>query len=361
MRAGPLFAILLLCGCGKVQFDIWKAKTSENFADVFQGRDRGYFGYRRILGEYTKRVPGLRRYQYVPPAHVANYQVQRAVRGLGGTEWPNTDFMAGCVDRLFYVLRYDPTPSARAEACGQLGRLARRIPIGAADPYPVNPRHDEAIRQIASDLFTLQQRLAEGERVKQSVVVASIEKLEPLHPTRLISAMQLMRALSSRPAVLVPDGPLREVLTRVVPPLCRRSISIVLAEVSTGSAVDPRIRPDDAPAVRRRALEVLVALRDPVARDTASARAWDELYPGEQDPHARRVLVEYLGVAGGPRAFEAALRRLDNDEEVSVRLKAQSALIAMTGARVAPDAAAWRGWREERPEWRLPAEPETAR
>jgi len=360
MRVWALGAILLLGSCAKVEFDIWRAKTGENMADLVRGRDRGYFGYREIIEANTLKAAGFDRYQYKEPAHVANYQVTRAVRGLGGTAWPDTDHMAGAVDRLLYVLRHDPTAAVRTAACSQLGRIAERLPAAAVDPYPLNPRHDETIRLIASDLYGMQQRLEKGEKIKQSVVVESLEKLSEQYPTRFLLSLMLMRALSSKPVVQVPAGPVRETLDRVVPPLCRRAISISLAEVACGSEIHAKLPEDDAAAVRLRAAEVLTMLRDPVARNVAASRCWDEFYPAEQDPHVRRALLDYLGAVGGPRAFEAARRRLANDD-ISLRLHAQRALIDMTGARVAPDAEAWSAWRAGHPEWQITPDPDAAR
>jgi hypothetical protein len=360
MRASVLIALLLTGSCAKVEFDIRRAKFRADMGDLVQGRDRGYFGYRKIIQDNTIKGPRSRHYQYVEPAHVANYEVKRAVRGLGGTEWPNTDYMAGSVDRLLYVLRHDPTARLRVVACSQLGRVAERLPAKAVDPYPLTALADENIRQIASDLYGLQQKMDEGEKVKQSLVVDSLSQLSEKYPTRFLLSLMLMRALSSKPVVLVPPGPVRDKLTEVVPGLCRRCISISLAEVGCGSRIHAKVRADESETVRLRAVEVLTMLRDPVARDLAADRLWDEVYPDESDVHVRRALLNYLGVVGGPRAFEAAVRRLDNDD-ISLRLNAQEALIAMTGARLEPKPAAWRQWRVEHPEWQMLPGPDSDR
>ena len=355
-----LSGLLLVGSCAKVAFDIRKAKFNEDMTDIVKGRDRGYFDYRETIQKNTIKGPHSRRYQYIEPAHVANYRVTRAVRGLGGTKWPNTDYMAGVVDRLLYVLRHDPTSAVRAAACSQLGRIARRLDQPVPDPYPLQPRDDESIRQIASDLYGLQKKLEEDGRIKQELVVDGLDRLSEQYPTRFLLSLMLMRALSSRPVVAVPPGPIRDVATRVVPSLCRRCISIALSEVACGSRLHSKALADESEQVRRRAIEVLHSLRDPVARQAAAARLWDESYPSERDADVRGALIEYLGGAGGPGAFEAVVRRLEFDD-ISLRLRAQNALIAMTGVRLAPDAKAWRSWRADHPEWQMLPAPEADR
>ncbi|MHC4953937.1 MAG: HEAT repeat domain-containing protein [Planctomycetota bacterium] len=351
-RAFLLLFLGLALSCTKVDTDVSRAKFKEDMADIVKGRDRGYFGYREMIEKATVKGPRSPRYQYVEPAWVSNYMVTRAVRGLGGTKWPNADYTAGSVDRLLYVLHYDPTAMVRAAACAQLGRIARRLGVEAVDPYPVVQLADESIRQIADDLYDLKQRLEKGEKIKSSLVIQRLEELEKLFPTRFLLALAEMRALSSRPVVLAPPGPLRETSERVIPRIARRSISIALSQVSCGSIYHAKIRPDDEREVRERALEVLTALRDPVARDAAASRLWDPDYPDEREASVRMRLLAYLGVVGGAPAFEACVRRLDNDSP-SVRFHAQAALLMMTATQVKADPAAWRAWRKTHPEWQI--------
>ena len=337
-------------GCTKVDSDVSRAKFSENMADLVKGRDRGYFGYREMIDDATVRGPRSPRYQYNAPTWVSNYLVTRAVRGLGGTEWPNADYLAGSVDRLLYVLHYDPIPVVRAEACSQLGRIARRLPVPAADPYPYVELADEQIQQISQDLFKLKLRLDKGERIKQTLVIDLLDSFEDLYPTQKLLAIQMMRALSSSPVIQAPAGPLRDTTERVIPRIARRCISIALAQLACGSVFRSKRRPDDDPLVRGRALEVLTALEDPVALRAAVTRLWDEDYPAERDPTVRMRLLEYIGKFGGPLAFEAALRRLDSDFP-SIRFHAQAALLTMTATKVEATPDAWRKWRAENPSW----------
>lgn len=355
MRRALSVLILVLgflpcASCVKVETDIKWARWKEDMADVVRGRDRGYLGYREMIEKATVKGPSSPRYQYIAPEWVSNYLVTRAVRGLGGTKWPNSDYAAGSVDRLLYVLNYDPTGVVRAAACSQLGRIARRLGVPAADPYPYLGESDEKIREIADDLFDLQKRLDKKERIKASLVIERIDELETLYPTRFLMALQLMRACASPPVVLAPPGPLRETVERALPKICRRSISISLAEAACGSIHHTKARPDESDDVRSRALEVLTALNDPVAREPAVARLWDELDPAERDAGVRMRLLEYIGNHGSARAFEAAVRRLDNDLP-SVRFAAQAALLHMTATRVEAKPQAWRKWREQHPDW----------
>jgi len=336
--------------CTKVDSDVSRAKFSENMADIVKGRDRGYFGYREMIEDATVREPRSPRYQYKQPAWVSNYLVTRAIRGLGGTAWPNVDYMAGSVDRLLYVLRYDPVPIVRADACSQLARIARRISVKPVDPYPYVELADEQIQQVSQDLFKLKQRLDGGERIKQSLVIDLLDTFETLYPTQKLLAVQMMRALSSAPVIQAPDGPLRDTVNRVVPSLARRCISISLAQLACGSVYRSNRPPDDAPVVRARAIEVLTALGDPVGVRAAVIRIWDEDYPAERDASVRMRLLGYLGKFGGPFAFEAALRRLENDLP-SVRFHAQAALLTMTGTKIDAKTKAWQAWRAKNPRW----------
>jgi len=348
------WALCWSAACTKVDADVRRAKMGEDFSDIVKGRDRGYFGYREMIEKATVRSPRSARYQYNEPAWVSNYLVTRAVRGLGGTKWPNADYLAGSVDRLMYVLHYDPTPVVRAAACSQLGRIAERCGVEAQDPYPYVELADEQIHQVSQDLYKLKQRLDKGERIKQSLVIERLEALEKLYPTQLMLAVAMVRALSSAPVVQAPPGPLRDTTERVIPTIARRSISIALAQLACGSIYRAKIRPDEAPEVRARALEVLVALKDPVAVRAAVSRLWDEEYPAERDGTVRGRLLEYIGMFGGPLAFEAALRRLDSDFP-SIRFHAQAALLQMTGTQVEPQAEAWRTWRANQPKWQMTA------
>ncbi|MEM8885180.1 MAG: hypothetical protein AAGD14_14020 [Planctomycetota bacterium] len=345
-----LLAVLVTGGCQTVTFDVWRAKVGEDTADIFRGKDRGYFGYRKIIQDYTVKAPNTRRYQYTQPQHVANYQVRRAVRGLGGTEWTRAEAIAVSVDRLLYVLRHDPTPSVRVEAVSQLGRIAERLKVDAVDPYPLSPLADEAIRQAATDLFELQQRIDGGERIAQSIVVKSLEQFREAYPTRFQTAMAMTRALASKPILLVPPGPVLDASTALTPTLCRRAISIALSQVACGSVLHAKVRADEAYQVRLRAFEVLTALRDPVARDVTAAAIGDPIYPNEQEGAVRSAALVYLGVVGGAIAFDTAVLLLDNDY-VSQRMHAHAALLAMTGERLPADAEAWRRWKRENPDW----------
>jgi len=351
-RLTALFALILIAACTKVDTDVKRAKMSADFKDIFVGRDRGYFGYREMIEQATVRSPRASRYQYNEPAWVSNYIVTRAVRGLGGTVWPNADYLAGSVDRLMYVMHYDPTPIVRATACSQLGRIAQRIGVPVADPYLFVELADEKIQQVSQDLFKIQQRVDKGERIKESLVIERLDTFETLYPTRMLLAIQMMRALSSSPVVQAAPGPLRDTTERVIPAIARRTISIALAQLACGNVYRPRVSADESAEVRGRAVEVLNALNDPVARDFAVARLWDQDYPAERDEMVRMRLLEYLGNVGGPGAFEAALRQLDSDFP-SIRFHAQAALLHMTGAKVEPSIAGWRGWRAKHPEWRL--------
>jgi hypothetical protein len=363
---GTLVPLLLVLvpSCAKVEFDIWRAKVGENTTDLYRGKDRGYFGYRQMIEDATIRGSGIRRYQYVKPAHVSNYLVTRAVRGLGGTNWPgstrraNTDYMAGTVDRLLDVLYRDPTPSVRQQVCSQLGRVARRLSLMSngpipEDPYELLPGSDVNIRQTTSDLVGLQTRINKGERISQKFVVAALEEFHANPPRRSLLALDMMRAASSRPIAAAPPGPIRDAARTIVPRLCLRAISITLTELACGSLVASGANPDESDRVRLRAIQVLTSLRDPTAREAAAGRLWNDLDPLETSEPVKSAILVYLGTVGGPHAFEAAVRQLDHGH-TSVRFHAQAALITMTGVRMDADANAWRGWRSKNPKWRIP-------
>ena len=56
---------------------------------------------REMIDEATIRGPRTPRYQYKEPAWVSNYLVKRAVRGLGGTKWPDADSAGTMEEDLF--------------------------------------------------------------------------------------------------------------------------------------------------------------------------------------------------------------------------------------------------------------------
>jgi hypothetical protein len=338
-----LLLAALLAGCAGVETDITRAEWGEFFADFVKGKDRGVYGYRAMVDKSITVVGST--YQYVPPAHVSHYFVERAVRGLGGTELANSDYLALAVDKLLFVLGRDPTGAIRSEACEQLGRLLLPLPKGPP-PAAADARADQRINQIAQDLLKLHLASKDGQAVPVSAVLERMQALYAERPPTFQSAQQMVRVLANRPVVGNVAGPIREYAEEIGPPLVRDSILVSLAEVATGTDALP---PDESPLVRFAALGVLTRVAAPVARGGAIARLTGGIDPLEPDPDVRRALLGYLGAVGGPGAFEACVSRLD-DLDLGVRLSAQEALQEITGARVEPTADAWRAWHDRRTE-----------
>jgi hypothetical protein len=285
---------------------------------------------------------------------VSQFLVQKSVSGLGGTKWHTTDYLAFAVDRLFYVLKHDPTATVRATAVQSLGRILVRLPLGVPPP-PAGPRAEQEINTIAQDLAKYAADAKAGKPVTNAQVVDRLRKLEAQRPPTWRSAMQTVRALASSPVVGVAPGPVRDAAEEIGPPLVRDCIVAALREVALGDPVRTELEADESALVRGDAFDVLARVRSPAAIPAARKRLEDPLDPGERDADARAKLCAYLGEVGGADAFEMCIVRLD-DVDGDVRYHAYRALMRMTGARVRPSSEAWRSWQEKRPEWQ-PEEP----
>lgn len=348
-RAGLLLALALAAGCTGVEGDIKRAQMREFFGDLFQGKDRGYAKYRKTIEKSIQRGGGF--YQYVPPAHVSSFLVQRSVRGLGATEIEGSDVLAGVVDLLLEVLHRDPTAAVRATAAHQLGRVLLTLP--AVDLPAPGAGADQRVHQTAMDLFALQGELKKGGKVASSAVAAHVRDLGSVAPLHVLSAREMMRALAGPPVSPSADGVVLASRDAVVPRASRAAILVALRDAAVGP---PPAGPDPSAIVRAHAAEVLARVASAVALEAAVERLGDAVDSPERDADVRRHLVLYLGGVGGPAAFEACLRRLD-DADSGVRFQAQRALLRMTGAAEPPRADAWREWRERHPAWRLPQGP----
>jgi hypothetical protein len=331
----------LLAGCAGIESDIERAEINEFFKNFVKGKDRGVYSYSKTIEKSVTKVQGGR-YQYVAPAHLSNFYVDFSVRGLGGTEIPNSDYLAAVADKLLFVLCYDPTSALRSTAAAQLGRLLLPLPPGPA-PLPVDGNADVRINQIADDLMKLAADSKAGKRVPVSAVVERMRALQAERPKGLLSACQMVRILATSPVVGAVSGPVREASEEIGPAIIRDSILVALRDVSVGlKDADP----DEAPLVRQSAIEVLARVQSPVAQEGAIERLRGEIDPLERDPDVRCALVKYLGSVGGPGAFDACVERL-LDLDVGVRFYAQTSLQRLTGARADPTPEAWRAWAEK--------------
>jgi hypothetical protein len=354
------FAALLFAACAGVEGDLRRAELRDGLADIVKGTDRGIGEYKAaILDSVTPKAPaGRDRYQYVGAPHLANYRVQWAVRGLGGTRLAGAAHLANVVDMLLFVLAHDPVPATRALCCEQLGRVALRLPLPASGEPEESPNAAANIHVAAKDLAALHARVLANEPVTPGQVVAALEALARETPPDLLLARQAVRALAAPPVGNARGGPVLEAAERLGPGVVRRAIVVALRHVACG---DPHlaaelVTTDPSPIVRLEAARVLTRLRAPLARTAALRRLVDPLDPRERDADVRAALLDYVATVGDPDAFEVCVRRLD-DVEPTVRLHAGAALVAMTGATEVPaEAAAWRAWRDPRPEWRQAAD-----
>lgn len=358
-RRLPL-AALLLAACAGVEGDIRRAEFRDGLVDIVKGKDRGIGEYKAaILDAVTPKAPATRdRYQYVGAPHLANYRVQWAVRGLGGTRLAGVQHLANAVDMILFVLAHDPVPAVRALCCQQLGRVALRLPLPVDGEPEEGPNAAANIHLAAKDLASLYARVLAKEPVASEQVVAALEALGRETPPDLLLARQTVRALAAPPVGNAQGGPVLEAAERLGPGVVRRAIVVALRHLACG---DPNlaadlVTTDPAPVVRLEAARVLARLQAPLARTAALRRLVDPLDPRERDADVRAALLDYVATVGDPDAFEVCVRRLD-DVEPTVRLHAAAALVAMTGATEVPaDAEAWRAWREAHPEWRQPAD-----
>lgn len=331
---------LLLAGCAGIESDIERAEIGFFFENFVKGKDRGLYQYAKLIEEHSTKVQGGR-YQYVAPAHVSNFYIERAVRGLGGTKIPNSDYLAAVVDKLLYVLAFDPTGAMRSTTCEQLGRVLLPLPESPPTPTP-DGNSDIRINQIADDLQRLAAEAKKGNKVPVADVLERMRALTQECPRSTIVARQIVRVLAAEPVAGAVSGPIRDAAEEIGPPIVRDAILVALRNAAVGIGEE---EPDESPLVRRTAIDVIARVGAPLASEGAIARLAGGIDPPESDPDVRCALVAYLGGVGGPGAFDACLERLD-DLDVGVRFAAQAALQQITGARVEPTPAAWRAWAE---------------
>lgn len=331
-----------LAGCAGIESDIERAEITEFFENFVKGKDRGVYSYTQTIAKSVTPIQGGR-YQYVAPAHMSNFYVDRSVRGLGGTRLPNSDYLAAAADKLLFVLAYDPTDALRSTAAEQLGRLLLPLPPGPV-PIPADGDADVRINQIADDLFAMGVDWQAGKKVPVAAVVERMRALFAERPKSLISACQMVRILAMPPIANALPGPVRETSEEIAPAIIRDSILVALRDTSVGLR---DAEPDESALVRQCAIEVLTRVASPVAQEGAIARLSGEIDPPERDPDVRCALVAYLGVVGGPGAVEACVERL-LDLDLGVRLYAQTSLQQLTGARADPTPEAWRAFLAEK-------------
>jgi len=336
-----VFALaLLLVGCAGVESDIDREKMGIFFGNFVKGKDRGLYSYSKMIETHATKVQNGQ-YRYVDPAHISNFYIDLAVRGLGGTKVETAVFQAAVVDKLFFVLAHDPTGALRSTACDQLGRVLLRLPKTPPAPE-VQGNPDVRINQIADDLQKLSVEAKEGKKVAVADVVERMQALAAERPRSTYVARQVARVLCAEPISNQPSGPIHDTSEEITPPLLRDAIIVVMRNFGVGFAEELA---DDSPIVRGTAIDVLTRVASPIAREGVIARLGNGIDPAESDPDVRCVLLTYLGTVGGPGAFECCVGRLD-DIDINVRYAAQAALQQITGARVSPTSAAWLAWAE---------------
>ncbi len=338
-------------GCAGIEGDIRRAEMREFFQNIYKGKDRGSSEYLRTIRDHSTKPAG-RRYQHRAPAHISQFLIERAVRGLGSTRFQGPDDMAVATDQIVYVLAYDPAASTRSLAAAHLGRLYLRLPEAALPPVAEDGRADQQINIACQDLFNYAQKLRKGKRVTNRQIVDRLDALRKQQPPTLISAQQMIRALASRPVARAAPGPLRTWTKKIAPGLLRIGILVALREVAFGDPIRPEFPPDPSPLVRAAAIESLTRIRWRDALSAAAARLSDPYDAPETSPDVQVKAMAYFGAVGGPRAFELAIVGFD-DKDANVRYQALRALQDMTGTRVEPTVAAWRAWQADHAEWRV--------
>jgi len=349
MRIAVAALALALAGCAGIEGDIKRAEMREFFLNFVRGKDRGSGYYAHQIAKSTTKPRGGA-YQYVAPAHLSHFYVERSVRGLGGTRIRTSDDLVRVTDWLLYTLAYDPTVSVRSRACENLGRVLLRLPPGDGPPVADDLQADQRINVAAQDLLGYALARNEGQRVETAKVVERMEALAAEAPPTRQAAMQQVRAFAVDPVYGVRTGPVREAADRLVPGLTRDAILVALRETACGDPLRPQFGADSSPLVRASAARVLARSGSPVALEAALWRLRGAVDPAEHDPDVRGRLIEYFAAVGGPRAFDACVQRLD-DHDPAVRYHAQRALQRMTGARVRPTSQSWVEWRTRHPEW----------
>jgi hypothetical protein len=256
-----LAILALAAGCAGIESDIERAEMSEFFQNFIKGKDRGVATYAATIKKSVTPVKDGR-YRYEAPAHISNFYVNWSVRGLGGTQLPNSDFLAAAADSLLHVLAADPTGALRSTAAEQLGRLLLPLPPGPV-AMPVDGNADQRINQIADDLNKLAADVKQGQKVPVSAVVERMHALAAERPRMLLSALQMVRMLTAAPISGAISGPVRQTAEEIGPPIVRDAILVALRDVAVGVA---EFEPDESPLVRKSAIEVLTRVGSPVAQ-----------------------------------------------------------------------------------------------
>jgi len=345
--------MLVLCaGCSRHA----RLDMGASIERTFLGSDRGPKHYGKVIDEWTRLDPGQLRYEFTKKDTIlANFEIHRALRGLGGTKVKTPQDFAYVTDKILYVLAHDPLPADRAVACEELGRLALRLPHPEKPFEPGAATSGVRINLITRDLRQIQMRVAKKEKVKVSELLGRVIAMAEETPTDARSARQQIRSMTSEP-VASAGARADLAVAKVLPEMLRRAILISLRTAATGDTEDPAAEPDPAEMVRTAAADVLARIGCPVARHDAVNRLSGALDPKEREPDTRRNLMRYLGAVGGPDAFAVCLDGLENDLDSGVRYHAQLALVGMTGESQ-HGATAWEEWRAAHSEWHAAKRP----
>ena len=351
-------AALLLLGmaCAGTEADL----RTEDLRHALLGQPGGRSVAGHVLAIDRSIVPGSKGqpYGYRGKIQVAHHRVLRSVRGLGAARISTHTELTNAVDALIFVAAHDPTALIRATACGELGRVAARLPPVEQEDAAHDPRVAPASNLIAGSLQRFQRRMEAGESVPAATVTARLRALAKLRPADNLSARRMLRAVASRP-VAGSTGEIAEEARRLVPGIVRRCVLVFLGTVAAGDPVQPGIAPDPSPDVRADAFAALWRLASPVARRGALRRLGDPIDPPERDPDVRRAILRYLSRFRDPEVFDACLTCLD-DLDLSVRYAAQEALCRISGVYRARSAADWRAWRKKHREWQVDPGTESA-
>jgi len=344
------FALPLLAACVGVEAEVRQARIGDAIQRMFMGKRNVAYHIRTI--ERAVTMPeGDERYRYKGRANVSHYRVVESVRQLGAALPRSLTELTNAVDPLLFVVAHDPTGEARRAACVALGQVALRLPVSPGWIPTHDPRTPAQIVILAAELKRYQRRIESGKQVEEAKIVIALQRLAALEPADRLTARRVVRAVGARP-IGGSRGAVRREAERLVPPLVRRCILVVLASVVAGDAAQPGEAPDPTAWVRAEAAMILARFGSPVARSGVLRRLADPVYPAERDPDTRRALLRYLTCVPDAQVFEICVRCLD-DLERGVRYDALRALREITRAAEPSTAPEWRAWREKHPEWRV--------
>lgn len=253
-----------------------------------------------------------------------------AVIHLGDATYDRLEGEVQVILLLSDVLVEDPIALARDAAAGSLTRLALKLP-----DTPTTPIADNGLRWLALAKELDAMHDANGARRQDTPgnrqrVARIADEMAAFEFPRLLLDKDGLRFFPQKAYVTQETDPtLRAAWDRA---MVRRSRALIFASLEGGVF-------DGAPHVRSSCIAGLTSLRREKSMDIVLERL-----KAENDTWVRATIAEYLGEFGGPKATEALVELL-RDDDGCVRHAARVQLSRLAGTDFGAETAPWEAWR----------------